>query len=190
MNDDEKLQSFNQEHNKMYSTPPPNLQPQGQTGNPALSVEEQNVLKEIESNMKANSINVQSNVQSNQNNAPITPQTPNISPTYTPPAIDTFGSVCSECGTMHPPIPAGQKCPNSKLNLPTIKDEEIGDFLVMFRNIIISQVEKKNIKNVKKLFQQSIITLTKFLENYNENEKEVVKDDTNPTIAGEDTSKT
>ena len=80
--------------------------------------------------------------------------------------------VCPECGVMHPPLPQGQKCPNAKVNLPSISDEEIGNFLASMRNIIISQIEKRQIKNAKKVFQQSIVILTKFLEEYSEETQE------------------
>lgn len=174
MDEDERLRIFNEQHDKIYTTPPiENLKNQGTPGQaPAgLTPEQQAVLRKVEANTIANNPGVVVNPQRAPATAP---------PVYSAPAgvsQPVTGDICSQCGTIHPPIRSGELCPNAKINLPSIKDEEIGDFLVSMRNIIISQVEKNQVKNVKKLFQQSIVVLAKFLEEY----KEELKDEQNPT---------
>jgi len=164
MNEDERLKEFNAEHDKSYTSPalpnPADLQNQGTAGQaPNATPQEQVVMAGI-------------NAQNQSQPAPAT--TPHTNPMTTQPittgAQEAVGGLCSECGTMHPPIRAGEKCPNAKVNLPSITDDEIGYFLSNIKNIIISQSEKNKVKDVKKLFQQSIVVLAKFLEEYKEEE--------------------
>ena len=85
-----------------------------------------------------------------------------------------MADVCKECGTMHPPLPAGQKCPNASVakadpsNPNALDDATINKHLVDMRNIIMAQITGKGIKNQKKFFQFAVIELTKALEGYNE----------------------
>ena len=180
MDEDERLKRFNEEHDRIYTSPPiESLQNQGTPGQaPAsgLTPEQQATLREIEAKTKLNNPAVVLNPQTAPNTAPAT--------VYSPPATvaaanqeGILGDVCPQCNTIHPPLKQGQKCPNASVNLPSIKDEEIGEFLVSMRNIIISQVEKNQVKDVKKLFQQAIVVLAKFLEEY----QEELKDESNPT---------
>jgi hypothetical protein len=172
MNEDEMLKKFNAEHDEVYTSPPlPNpadLQNQGTAGQaPNVTTQQQAVISEMTSNAASQP-------------APATPPNPNpmtTQPTTTS-AQEAVGGLCSECGTMHPPVRAGEKCPNAKVNLPSITNDEIGYFLSNIKNIIISQSEKNKIKDVKKLFQQSIVVLAKFLEEYKEEENDTTK---NPT---------
>jgi len=172
MEDDSKLEKFNSEHNKQYSTPPLNLKNQGTPGQPpnvdGLSPEDRRVMLELQAKMAA------SNPTLNVNKPAYTPPPAYIPPTTT---VSTLGSGCPECGVMHPPLPPGQKCPNAKANLESITDQEIGNFLASWRNIIISQIEKRNIKEPRKIFQQVTVVLAKFLEEY----KEEVNAEENPT---------
>jgi len=176
MDEDERLRIFNEQHDKIYTTPPiENFKNQGTPGRGPSEVtpEQQAVLRQVEANTVANNPGVVVNPQHAPTTAP---------PVYSTPAgvsQPVTRDVCPQCNTIHPPIRSGELCPNAKMNLPSIKDEEIGDFLVSMRNIIISQVEKKQVKNVKKLFQQSIVVLAKFLEEYKEEEENV---ESNPTI--------
>lgn len=89
----------------------------------------------------------------------------------TPPpsaSIQTFGQKCPECGLLHPPLPAGKRCPNAKENLDAISDVEINKFLATMKTILVSQIKKKEIKDGRKLFQFATIELTKLLESYTE----------------------
>ena len=81
--------------------------------------------------------------------------------------------ICSQCGTMHPPLQPGQKCPLVSIASDTsissgIDDATINRHLVDMRNIIIAQISSKKIKDGKKFFQYAIIELAKALESYNE----------------------
>jgi hypothetical protein len=176
MNEDEKLKQFNAEHDQTYTTPPLDLKNQGTQGQaPAgMTPEQQTILRDLE--MKAKEANPDITV-----NAP-------PAPSYTPPPTTTtqvaMGGVCNECGMIHPPLREGETCPSAKLNLPSISDEDIGHFLSSIKNIIISQTEKNNVKDLKKLFQQSVVVLAKFLEEYKEEEENA----TNPTEAKQEAS--
>jgi hypothetical protein len=179
MNEDERLKKFNEEHDRIYTSPPieslTNQGTPGQAPDSGLTTEQQATMRQMEANAKLN-----------HPDAVINPSqpVPNTPPAvYTPPATvatanqeGILGDTCPQCNSIHPPLKPGQMCPNARINLPSIKDEEIGEFLVSMRNIIISQIEKTQVKDVKKLFQQSIVVLAKFLEEY----KEEVKDESNP----------
>lgn len=179
MNEDERLKKFNEEHDRVYTSPPiQTLQNQGTAGqapDPSLTPEQQATMRQIEATTKLNHPDAVINPVQPANNTP--------PPAYSPPATAAtatqegiIGDTCPQCNSIHPPLKPGQMCPNAKVNVPGIKDEEIGDFLVSMRNIIISQVEKTQVKDVKKLFQQATVVLAKFLEEY----KEELKDETNP----------
>ncbi len=77
--------------------------------------------------------------------------------------------VCPHCGLIHPPINPGQECPNAPIQIGEEKFDTT-TFFVDLKNISISQIEKKGIKDVEKMFKSLIIEITKFLENYEENE--------------------
>ncbi len=81
----------------------------------------------------------------------------------------TMGNECPQCGMIHPPIAAGEICPNAK----TV-DESTGveiDFNKLFtplKNIIKSQIEIKKIEDHGKMFGTIIVEMTKIIENYKE----------------------
>lgn len=79
----------------------------------------------------------------------------------------SFGK-CAECGLHHPPLPLNQKCPMSKPKDSGGKEIQTNEFIVQLKNIVISQVQKKQIKDHKKLFSHVLIELTKYLEAYKE----------------------
>ena len=179
MNEDERLKRFNEEHDRIYTSPPiESLTNQGTPGEaPAsgLTPEQQATIRQVEANTKLNHPDAVINPKQPVHNTP-----PAV---YSPPATvatanqeGILGDTCPQCNSIHPPLKPGQMCPIAKVDLPGIKDEEIGEFLVSMRNIIISQIEKNQVKDPKKLFQQSIVVLAKFLEEY----KEEVKDEPNP----------
>ena len=79
------------------------------------------------------------------------------------------GNICSQCKMMHPPIAPGQTCPMAAVeNVSGINDIEVHKFLNNMKNILISQMQKRNLKDGKKFFQYAIIELTKSLEKYSE----------------------
>ena len=96
-----------------------------------------------------------------------------ISSPATIPTLEQSPDVCKDCGMMHPPLPPGQKCPNTPIlsqpgNPDSVDDATVNKHLVDLRNIIMTHISIKEIKNQKKLFQSIVIELAKFLENYNE----------------------
>jgi len=67
------------------------------------------------------------------------------------------GNICPQCNMMHPPLRPGEKCPNAitkaineESSDPTIN---INKYLVSLQNILISQIEIKKIKDIKKLYE-------------------------------------
>jgi len=74
---------------------------------------------------------------------------------------------CPQCKTFHPPIPPGEKCPMVKDN---INGQEIdySGLLNNLRNVILSQIKLKGIKNIPKLFGFVQIEMMKLIENYKE----------------------
>jgi len=83
------------------------------------------------------------------------------------------GDVCKQCGTMHPPVAANQKCPLASVadepdKSGGLDDAQINKHLVDLRNIVMAQLSAKGIKDGKKFFQYAVIELTKALEAYNE----------------------
>lgn len=80
--------------------------------------------------------------------------------------------ICPQCKSMHPPLRPGEKCPNSGVGDAVkntgIDDAVINKHLVDLRNIIMSQLTAKGIKDGRKFLQYSVIELTKALEEYNE----------------------
>lgn len=78
---------------------------------------------------------------------------------------------CPTCGMLHPPNADGSPCSNaptaSSGNIVDL-DMEINKYLVSLKNIAVSQIQSKGIKNVNKLLQYMTIEMTKILEGYNE----------------------
>ncbi len=82
------------------------------------------------------------------------------------------GDICPQCNMAHPPIKPGEKCPNAVVKEMTEESKEvivdINKYLNTIQNILINQIEKKNIKYVDKLFQNITIKINSFLEGYKE----------------------
>lgn len=76
--------------------------------------------------------------------------------------------LCSQCNLYHPPLKEGQKCPMSKQK--TVNGEEIdyGEFMSHLKNIVVSQIDKKEIKDPKKMFSELIIRFMEIVESYEE----------------------
>lgn len=76
--------------------------------------------------------------------------------------------VCEQCGMIHPPLATGEKCPLAKPKDSEGKDIEVREFLNQLKNILISQIQRKKIKDIKKLFSLVLVHVTKYLEGYKE----------------------
>jgi len=110
--------------------------------------------RQINPNVNINSQTILSNIK---NSAPPAP------------AVGAW-EVCTQCGVMHPPIQVGKKCPNAKVEIKEagVRDEDVNRFLSQLKNITISQIQSKGVKDGNKLFKMLTIELTKFLEGYSE----------------------
>jgi len=86
-----------------------------------------------------------------------------------PPAVGAFDA-CPQCGVMHPPLPAGQKCSVVKVEIKEagITEDNVTKFTVDLRNIAISQIESKGLKDGNKLFKHLTVEFMKALETYSE----------------------
>jgi len=83
------------------------------------------------------------------------------------PVPTSFGR-CDQCGTFHPPLKDGQKCPVAPIKSKEGEPLDLNPFFAQLKNICVSQIEQKGIKNHDKLFQHVILEVTKSLENYHE----------------------
>ena len=75
---------------------------------------------------------------------------------------------CPQCGMFHPPLQPGERCTMAKETTP---DGSTIDFQVLFgplKNICIAQIEKKGIKDWRKMFGEVTMEINKFVENYKE----------------------
>lgn len=75
---------------------------------------------------------------------------------------------CLECGYHHPPIAGGQKCPMAKPKDSEGKEIQTNEFVSQIKNIVVSQIQKKHIKDTKKLFSYVLLQLSRYLEGYKE----------------------
>ena len=83
------------------------------------------------------------------------------------PIAPTF-SMCSQCSTSHPPIPVGQKCPMAKEKSPSGVVYDFEEFMKALKAIMISQIQTKDIKDIKKFQGNILVEITKFAEKYEE----------------------
>ena len=116
---------------------------------------------------------------STETGLPITPkeqavlQTIKNAPAAMPPTpVVSHLPSCPQCGQLHPPVPAGSKCPMAKDKFvdDTGKevDVDVNKYLTNMKNIIVSQIQSKGIKDPNKLFKQLTVSMMKFLEGYSE----------------------
>jgi hypothetical protein len=77
-------------------------------------------------------------------------------------------NICTQCGFIHPPLTAGQKCPLLKEKTSSGEVIDPSDFLLQMKNIIVSKIQARNIKEPKKVFSRVLIEITKILDQYKE----------------------
>ena len=75
---------------------------------------------------------------------------------------------CSECGMMHPPLKAGEKCPLAVEKTEKGVELDFTNFFSQMKNILTSNIQSKKIENIDKFFSNTIVSLTKFIEEYKE----------------------
>ena len=164
---------------EMYNKEDQNIKPQPVSQNDISNiVQSSNFSTDLPTDQSPIDNNSQNNISTDQsppdqdisivtNSIQPTPQ----STTYTSPVNVPPGAiVCPECNTIHPPLKSGEKCPNAKQDVSKygLDDISVNKFVVDIRNIVVSQLDKKEIKDGRKLFQFTIIELMKILEGYNE----------------------
>jgi len=76
--------------------------------------------------------------------------------------------VCQQCGFSHPVIPEGGKCPMAKEKSPSGQVIEYEKFFSSLKNILTSQIQKKDIKDINKFLGNIIIEIVKISEVYKE----------------------
>ena len=109
---------------------------------------------------------------------PITPQeqaaleTIRTNTAVAPAAVSSHLPTCPQCGQLHPPVPDGKKCPMAKDKFVDDKGQEVevdvNKYLTNFKNIVVSQIESKGIKDPNKLFKHLTVEMMKVLEAYKE----------------------
>jgi hypothetical protein len=83
--------------------------------------------------------------------------------------INTTFPFCSQCQTYHPQLPLGSKCPNVKTVISEDNIEiDTSKIIVQLRDIFISQIHIKKIKNINKFFSYIVLEITKIIEKYQE----------------------
>lgn len=76
--------------------------------------------------------------------------------------------ICPQCGYAHPAIPTGSKCPLAKEKAPDGKVIEFEAFFSSLKNILVSQIQKKNMTDTKKFLGNILMEITKISEAYEE----------------------
>jgi len=74
--------------------------------------------------------------------------------------------LCPECGYSHPPVSGG--CPMKKVQSPSGEILDFNIFLNPMKDILLSQVKMKNIKESSKFFKWMVVECTKIAEEYKE----------------------
>lgn len=75
---------------------------------------------------------------------------------------------CSQCGTYHPRLRQGEVCPMAKPKAETGEEIDLNDFFLNLKNVLVSQIKNKKIKNIKRILAFTLINITKLLERYQE----------------------
>ena len=75
---------------------------------------------------------------------------------------------CKECGFIHPIILDGKPCPMAKEKTKSGEEIDLSDFFKNLKFIVSSQIQQKQIKDIKKFLGLVIVEITKFFEKYKE----------------------
>jgi hypothetical protein len=85
-----------------------------------------------------------------------------------PPAAAPTQGQCPQCKSYHPPLAPGEKCPNAKVEVKGMSEVNVNEFVVKVRDILASQMEQKEVKDIKKFTSGMVIALMKYCEEYKE----------------------
>lgn len=79
---------------------------------------------------------------------------------------------CPQCGKFHPPLQEGEDCPLKGTvddqNDNTQNQININKFVSTIKSIVLSNIDKKDIKDIDKFQNHLILELNKIIENYSE----------------------
>lgn len=75
---------------------------------------------------------------------------------------------CQQCNGFHPPLPHGEKCPLADPVTEGGQKIDTSKFVVKLRDITISQLEQKGIKDHEKFFNHIVVEVMKAVEGYSE----------------------
>ena len=73
---------------------------------------------------------------------------------------------CPQCKSFHPPLGPGEKCPNAEVKVKGIDEISINIFVVKVRDILVSQLEQKEVKDIDKFVGGMVLGLMKYCEEY------------------------
>jgi hypothetical protein len=99
-----------------------------------------------------------SNQQGGEQNAFAAPSPPS--------PVQASVSQCPQCGHFHPPVDG--ECPLKQQKTEDGKVIDPNPFLEKMRDIVMSQMQMRKVKNPEKFFAHLIVELTKSMENYSE----------------------
>lgn len=74
--------------------------------------------------------------------------------------------VCRQCGFSHPPLAPGEKCPMAKEKTENGNEIDLDNFLLNMKTIMVANIKKNNIEDIKKFTNYMIIELNKLIEKY------------------------
>ena len=79
----------------------------------------------------------------------------------------TGGVVCSQCGLMHPQLPAGEVCPVAMENKVNSECKfNVDNFVTNIKYTLVSKMSEKNIDDPEKFVGDVILNMVKFIDNY------------------------
>ncbi len=84
-----------------------------------------------------------------------------------PPAVPTQGQ-CPQCQLFHPPVGPGERCPNAPLEVEGTKTINVNEIVVKVKDILASQLEQNEVKDIDKFVGGMIVALMKYCEEYKE----------------------
>lgn len=75
---------------------------------------------------------------------------------------------CPQCGLLHPALSLDEKCPLAKNKTSEGELVDSSAFVNQLKNIVISKIQSKKIKDHKKLFSAVLVEIFRFLDHYKE----------------------
>ena len=120
--------------------------------------------EDIEARIAASKANLHNQMMNQQQT---NEQTSYTTPSPPSPVNVASSSQCPQCGHFHPPVTDGV-CPLKQQKTESGKVIDPNPFLAKMRDIIISQMQMRNVKNPEKFFAYVTVELTKAMEKYSE----------------------